>query len=65
MAARGRLVLLLMRVKWKAKRMQKRTTNIIIKLKEKGWSADEIIAFLAYIETHSPSEDEAKRALEQ
>ncbi|MBO6148575.1 MAG: hypothetical protein J6O55_04460 [Lachnospiraceae bacterium] len=44
---------------------QKETTNIIIKLKEKGWTADEIIQFLTFIETHIPSEDEARKALEQ
>ena len=43
----------------------KETTNIIIKLKEKGWSADEIIAFIAYVSTHIPSEEEAKQAVER
>jgi len=42
---------------------QKETTNIIIKLKEKGWSGDDIVAFLAYIATHEPSEGEAEQAL--
>jgi len=37
--------------------------NIIIRLKEKGWSGDDIIAFLAFIETHNPSEEEAKKAI--
>lgn len=44
---------------------QKETTNIIIKLKEKGFSAEEILEILTFIETHSPSEDEAKEALKK
>ena len=44
---------------------QKKATNIIIKLKEKGWSSDEILAFIAFIETHTPSEDEARKAIEK
>lgn len=42
---------------------QKGTTNIIIQLKEKGWTGDEIVAFLGFIETHNPSEEELKKAL--
>ena len=41
---------------------QKETTNIIIQLKEKGWTGDEIVAFLGFIETHNTSEEELKRA---
>lgn len=42
---------------------QKKTTNIIIKLKEMGVSAEEILEFLTFIETHNPSEEEAKASL--
>ena len=42
---------------------QKGTTNIIIQLKGKGWTGDEIVAFLGFIETHNPSEEELKKAL--
>ena len=43
---------------------QKETTNVIIKLIEKGWSYQEIIEFIAFISTHNPSEEEAKKAIE-
>lgn len=43
--------------------IRRETTNIIIKLKEKGWTGDEIVAFLAFIETHNPSEEEAQSAI--
>ncbi|MCM1127472.1 MAG: hypothetical protein NC429_13495 [Lachnospiraceae bacterium] len=33
--------------------------NIIIKLTEEGWDAEKINAFIVFIETHRPSEDEA------
>lgn len=39
---------------------QKESTNIIIALRREGWSGDKINAFIAFIETHSPSEQEAK-----
>lgn len=39
------------------------TTNIIIALKERGWTSDEIIAFLAFIGTHNPSEEETKNLI--
>ena len=42
---------------------QKETTNII-KLK-KGFSSDDILQFLTYIETHTPSEEEAKNAIKK
>ncbi len=44
---------------------QKETTNAIIKLKEMGHSDREIISFLTFIETHIPSEEEAKEAIER
>lgn len=44
---------------------QKETTNIIIKLKEMGHTDKEIISFLTFIETHSPSEEEAKQAADK
>lgn len=37
---------------------QKESTNIIIKLKKKGWTGDEITEFIAFIETHNPTEQE-------
>ncbi|MCM1091784.1 MAG: hypothetical protein NC413_13140 [Muribaculum sp.] len=37
----------------------KEATNIIIKLTEEGWDANKINEFIVFIETHSPSEDEA------
>lgn len=43
---------------------QKETTNTIIKLKELGLSGDEIIKFLAFVETHNPSEEEAMQAID-
>ena len=39
------------------------TTNLIIKLKEKGFGAEEILEVITFIETHEPSEEEAKAAL--
>ena len=44
---------------------QKETLNIIIKLREKGWSSDDIIAFLGFIETHNPTEEEIRKATEK
>ncbi len=38
-------------------------TNIIIKLTEEGWDAEKINAFIVFIETHRPSEDEAMNIL--
>lgn len=37
----------------------KEATNIIIKLTKEGWDANKINEFIVFIETHSPSEDEA------
>lgn len=37
----------------------KEATNIIIKLTEEGWDANKINEFIVFIETHSPTEDEA------
>ena len=42
---------------------QKETTNIIIKLKAMGVPDHEILEFLTFIETHNPSEDEARETL--
>ena len=42
--------------------MQK-TTNTIIRLKKMGLTGDEIIEFLAFAETHTPSEEEAMEAI--
>ncbi len=41
---------------------QMETTNIIIKLSEMGHNNDEIVEFLGFIETHTPSEEEVKEA---
>ena len=38
-------------------------TNIIIKLTEEGWDAEKINAFIVFIETHRPSEEEAMNIL--
>lgn len=35
------------------------TTNIIIGLRNEGWDSDKINDFLTFIETHSPTEEEA------
>ncbi len=40
---------------------QKESTNVIIRLLEKGWSYKEIVEFIAFIPTHDPSEDEVKK----
>lgn len=37
---------------------QKEATNIIIALHREGWDGDKINAFIGFIETHSPSEQE-------
>ena len=41
----------------------KETTNIILKLTQEGWDANKINEFIVFIETHKPSEDEAKNIL--
>ena len=38
---------------------QTEATNIIIALRNEGWDGDKINAFIAFVETHRPSEDEA------
>ena len=43
---------------------QKESTNVIIKLLERGWTYKEIVEFIAFISTHNPSEDEVKKAIE-
>ena len=42
---------------------QYETTNIIIKLKEKGFTNDEVLDVIAFAATHRPSEEEVKAAL--
>ena len=44
---------------------QKESTNIIIKLSEEGWSGDKINAFIAYIETHIPTEEEVVKIIDK
>lgn len=44
---------------------QRETTNIIIKLSRFGHSNAEINDFIAFIETHNPSEEEAAEAVRQ
>lgn len=39
---------------------QKEATNIIIALENEGWESDKIVNFIKFIETHTPSETEAK-----
>lgn len=34
-------------------------TNLIIGLRNEGWSSDKIDDFITFIETHKPSEEEA------
>lgn len=43
----------------------KEATNIIIKLTEEGWDAKKINEFIVFIETHSPSEEEAMNVLKK
>ena len=43
----------------------KEATNIILRLMEEGWDGDKINAFIAYIETHLPTEDEVRKAFEK
>ena len=42
---------------------QKESTNIILMLKKEGWSGDKITAFIAYIETHNPTEEEVREII--
>ena len=39
---------------------QSEATNIIIALQNEGWADDKITAFIKFIETHHPSEEEAR-----
>ena len=41
---------------------QKETSNVIIGLRKKGWSDTEINDFLLYVETHTPTEEEARES---
>ena len=43
----------------------KEAANIIIGLKRKGWSAEEIQDFILFIETHIPTQEEVEVKLEQ
>lgn len=43
---------------------QREVTNIIIKLREMGYSAEQINAFIVFIETHTPTEEEAQAIFE-
>lgn len=43
----------------------KEASNIIICLTQEGWSAEQINAFLVYIETHTPTEAEAREIIEK
>ncbi|MCR5099214.1 MAG: hypothetical protein K6B14_09730 [Lachnospiraceae bacterium] len=45
--------------------MSKEKTNIIIKLAEMGFTHKQIDELLVFIETHSPSEEEEKAAVEK
>ncbi|MCR5099111.1 MAG: hypothetical protein K6B14_09210 [Lachnospiraceae bacterium] len=40
-------------------------SNIIIKLKQEGWDDAKINAFILYIQTHTPTEEEARTIIEQ
>ena len=40
----------------------KEVANIIIKLRQKGWSEEEINDFMIFIETHTPTAEEAENA---
>lgn len=40
----------------------KEVANIIIKLRQKGWSEEEINDFIVFIETHTPTAEEAEAA---
>ena len=43
----------------------KEVSNIIIRLRQKGWSEEEINDFFVYVGTHNPSEAEAEKAREK
>ena len=40
----------------------KEVSNIIIRLRQKGWSEEEINDFFVFVETHIPTEEEAEKA---
>ena len=44
---------------------QKESSNIIIKLKQEGWDDKKINAFILYIETHSPTEEETQNIIKE
>ena len=39
---------------------QKEATNIIIRLRKEGWDDTKINNFIGFIETHTPTEEEAR-----
>ena len=40
----------------------KEVANIIIKLRQKGWTEEEINDFMVFVETHTPTAEEAENA---
>lgn len=40
----------------------KEVANIIIRLRMSGWSEEEINDFFVFVETHTPTADEAEKA---
>ncbi len=44
---------------------EKEASNIIIKLKQEGWSDQKINAFILFVETHTPTEEEARKIIEE
>ena len=40
----------------------KEVTNIIIKLRQKGWTEEEINDFMVFVETNTPSAAQAEEA---
>ena len=41
---------------------QKENANLIIKLREKGWTDTEINELVLFIETHTPTEEEVAKS---
>ncbi|MBO6214398.1 MAG: hypothetical protein J6N76_02545 [Lachnospiraceae bacterium] len=40
----------------------KKVANIIIRLRQEGWSEEQINDFMIFVETHVPTADEAEKA---
>ena len=40
----------------------KEVANIIIKLRQEGWTEEKINDFMVFVETHTPTADEAEKA---